>query len=29
MPFGVPVQLSNIGGFVEAPTLSADGRVLY
>lgn len=28
-PFGTPAILSGITGFVEAPTLSADGRRLY
>ena len=28
-PWGVPRRLSGITGFVEAPTISADGRSLY
>ena len=28
-PFGVPEKLAGISGFVEGPTLSADGRRLY
>ncbi len=28
-PFGVPEKLAGITGFVEGPTLSADGRRLY
>lgn len=28
-PFGVPERLASITGFVEAPTLSSDGRALY
>jgi hypothetical protein len=28
-PFGKPVKIAAITGFVEAPTLSADGRSLY
>lgn len=28
-PFGTPVQIAAITGFVEAPTLSADGKSLY
>jgi hypothetical protein len=28
-PFGAPERIAAIGGFVEAPTLSTDGRLLY
>ena len=28
-PFGIPERVSSITGFVEAPTLSSDGRSLY
>ena len=28
-PFGVPARVTGITGFVEAPTLSGDGRSLY
>ena len=29
LPFGVPSRISAISGFVEAPTISPDGRSLY
>lgn len=28
-PFGIPVKLNDLTGFVEAPTISADGARLY
>jgi hypothetical protein len=28
-PFGTPVKLTALTGFVEAPTLSSDGNILY
>ena len=28
-PFGLPHMISSIAGFVEAPTLTADGTTLY